>query len=511
MSGVKSVRVLIGTVGGQGGGVLSDWLVRGLLNAGWDAMSIGLLGLSQRAGTVTYYCEATSERRDSPVRSVFAVPGDVNLILGQELLELGRLLAGGYASDDCVIVGNTARTYTTLEKMPAEDGIYDSEIIVAAARRLAPQQNYLCDSQAVVTSQGLPAVSSNALLLGIAVASPVIDLPEEPFLEAIRASGVTVEANVAAFQLGHRLQRSGGLPGARAGEAVVPLASSGGTPSVSTPTDGVPASARRHLAIAVDQLTDYQDRAYAQRYVDHVQGLASLPGMKAETVAAFARFGALWLAYEDIPRVAQLKTREDRFARVLREHGVTSRQAVVITEYMAPDTEQLLGMLPVPLARGLQRLGRRLWKDFDTRAYPICVQSSSVSGYWTLRLLAALRRWRQRSLRFAEEMHRFDAWLATIRQQHRQSPLRGQLAAEAGRVVKGYGRVRGLALKDLVGFLEEGLSLVAEIEAAGADAAGAGQEALKILAAEAGNIGKSLAHLRQMRAACPSQHRQQAA
>jgi indolepyruvate ferredoxin oxidoreductase beta subunit len=50
----RATRILIGTVGGQGGGVLSDWLVKGLLNAGWQAQSIGLLGLSQRAGSVIY-------------------------------------------------------------------------------------------------------------------------------------------------------------------------------------------------------------------------------------------------------------------------------------------------------------------------------------------------------------------------------------------------------------------------------------------------------------------------
>ena len=103
----RSVRALIGTVGGQGGGVLSDWLIRGLLNAGWQAQSIGLLGLSQRAGSVIYYLEASPAGDTPPILSPFAVPGDVDLILAQEFLELGRLLQGGFAAKDCNIVANT--------------------------------------------------------------------------------------------------------------------------------------------------------------------------------------------------------------------------------------------------------------------------------------------------------------------------------------------------------------------------------------------------------------------
>ena len=136
MSPVRPIRILVGTVGGQGGGVLSDWLVKGLLNAGWQAQSIGLLGLSQRAGSVIYYVEARPPG-SPPLFSAYASPADVDLVLAQEFLELGRILAGGFAREGCTIVANTYRYYGTLEKTPAEGGVYPSGVIRKAAEELS--------------------------------------------------------------------------------------------------------------------------------------------------------------------------------------------------------------------------------------------------------------------------------------------------------------------------------------------------------------------------------------
>jgi indolepyruvate ferredoxin oxidoreductase beta subunit len=499
------LRVLIGTVGGQGGGVLSDWLVRGLLKAGWDAQSIGLLGMSQRGGTVTYYCEAWPDRVGRRVRSMFAMPGDVNLLLGQELLELGRLMAGGYAAEDCVIVGNTTRTYATLEKMPAEEGIFDSGAIIEAAHRLAPSRHYLCNAQETVVAAGLSALSSNAFLLGLAVASPVLDLPEAPFLEAIRASEVNVKANTAAFSLGWRMQKEGRLTAPKDAPRDVPApVISPAAESLLAPLAGRhPPSVLTWLRPAVERLVDYQDAAYAVRYLERVERLAELPGMRVETLAAFARHGGLWLAYEDIPRVAQLKTRPERYGRIRAEHGIEPDQEMMITDFLVPDTEQLLGVLPAGPARFLGSLGRRLVQDFDHRSLPLRLRSSTVTGYWSLRALSALRRWRRISVRQGEEMAAIDRWQDAIGHWQRQSPLLGQLAAEAGRVVKGYGRVRNLALADLWGFLDQGLPRVAAIEAAGGDAAAAGQAALKLLAREAGSLPACLESLDRAANAVP--------
>ncbi|ENO79125.1 indolepyruvate oxidoreductase subunit B [Thauera sp. 63] len=509
MAAGKSLRVLIGTVGGQGGGVLSDWLVHGLINAGWDAVSIGLLGISQRGGTVTYYCEAAPDRSRRRTHSMFAMPGDVNLLIGQELLELGRLMGGGYASSDCVIVGNTARTYATLEKMPAEEGIFDSKQIFTAAHDLAPDRHYLCNAQAVVVEQGLSALSSNAFLLGAAVAAAVEGVDDAPFVEAIKASEINVKANIAAFQLGYRLVKEGRFPAQSGPEAARPDASRRAARLSAAEAATVErllaqrrdsAELAQFVRPAVENLIDYMDEAHAAHYLELLDRLAGLPGVDIATLKAFARHGALWLAYEDIPRVAQLKTRPERYLQVLREHGIKPRHGVEVTDFLVPDAEQIVGMLPPWMGRIVAGVGGMLMRDFDKRSFPLRLGSTTVSGYWSLRTLAAFRGMRRRSSRYAHEMDLFKRWYDAIGAAHARSPVLGCLVAEAGRVVKGYGRVRDQALDDLWGFLDEGVLILERIQRGGGDVGAVGRAALKILASESGTRVRCLAALQKAEA-----------
>lgn len=509
----KAIRVLIGTVGGQGGGVLSDWLVHGLLNAGWRASSIGLLGLSQRAGTVTYYCEAMPGSGKTPVASMFATPGDVDLILGQELLELARIVFGGFAALGCAIVGNSVRYLTTVEKMPAEGGVYDSQIIARAVQSLAPDRHYLFDAQRLVLEAGLPALTSNAILLGVAVASPAFDLPREPFHEAIRKSEVNVKANIAAFDLGYDRVKDGSMPrmmveGHKTTDwRELSRQRAGRLPAGSDREryDLLLAAAQQEfrdpvllvLAEALYRLIDYQDATYAKQYLTHLRAAVARDRADEALHVAYARNLANWLTYEDAPRVAQLKTRRERFERIAKDFGV-KEQRFVVTDYLVPDTEQILGALPAPLAALVGRIGRALTPRFNEMKFPLRIKTSSVTGYWTMRSVAAMRRVRRGSHRHAEEMRLIARWDAAVAHWCAGSPLLGFLAADAARVVKGYGRVRHQALDDLWAFLDQGLPLLKELEAT-ADVVEIGGKALTLLAKEAGSANACLDYLQRTR------------
>ncbi len=507
----RAKRMLIGTVGGQGGGVLSDWLAHGLLNAGWQASSIGLLGLSQRAGTVTYYCEASPKDERSRIPSVFAVPGDVDLILGQELLELARLVFGGFAAPHCAIVGNSARYLTTMEKMPAEGGVYDSQIIARAIEALAPGRHYVFDAQRLVMERGLPALASNAILLGAAVASPALGLPREPFHAAIRASQISVKANVAAFDIGYERVRDGSLPRlmidgcrtddweeiARQRESRLPgfTERDAYTRVMDTASREFPGAVLAILAEALYRLIDYQDVEYAQEYLTRV-GSAKREGQAERSLAAYSRNLAVWLTYEDAPRVAQLKTRRERFERIAKDFGIR-KQRYVVTDYLVPDVEQILELLPAGAAAALARLGHVLTPRFDTLKFPLRIKTSAVPGYWVMRSIATLRRARRRSSRHFTELAMIRRWEEAIRKWRARSAALGFLAADAARVVKGYGRVRRQALEDLWRFLDEGLELIEEAGRRGSDMEQLGAQALRILAKEAGSAAACLDFLRK--------------
>nr|ART39771.1 J373 [uncultured bacterium] len=507
----RAKRILIGTVGGQGGGVLSDWLVHGLLNAGWRATSIGLLGLSQRAGTVTYYCEAIPGQGKTPITSVFATPGDVDLLIGQELLELGRLVFGGFASPTCSIIGNSTRYLTTMEKMPAEGGIYDSGIIARAVAELAPDRHYVVDAQRLVMEAGLPALTSNALLLGAAIASPAFDLPREPFHEAIRKSEVSVKASIAAFDLGYDRVKDGTLPRmmveGHVTEDGAELARQrrGRLPEGQRKAfdDLLAQSAKRYgdkmhlvLAEALYRLMDYQDVAYAEEHLARIARMAQQKGADSpDLLAAYAQHLANWMTYEDGARVAQLKTRPERFARIRRDFGVKD-QRYVVTDYLVPDMEQILGGLPRPIANLAEKIGRVVSADFDKLKFPLRVKTSGFVGYSLMRGISLLKGMRRSSRRYAHEQTLLARWEAAIVAQAAKSPQLGLLAADAGRIVKGYGRVRLDALTDFWAFLDEGLPRIERLaQSSGGSIDVLGSKALALLAKEAGSAPAMRAYL----------------
>ena len=80
-----------------------------------------------------------------------------------------------------------------------------------------------------------------------------------------------------------------------------------------------------------------------------------------ELTREVGRHLALRMTYEDIIRVAQLKTRRSRFERVRREVEAEPGQLVKITEFLKPGVEEYASVLPPFVARVLsKRLSRYL-------------------------------------------------------------------------------------------------------------------------------------------------------
>ena len=158
------------------------------------------------------------------------------------------------------------------------------------------------------------------------------------------------------------------------------------------------------------RLTDYQDAAYAQLYRDRLDRLRLDGALLAET----ARHLALWMSYEDTIRVADLKTRASRFARVRAEVRVKPDQILRITEFMHPRVQEIADTLPAPIGRWLLRSGapRRFVERLTARGRH--VETTAIGGFLLLRGIAALRRIRRRTLRFVEEQERIEAWLGRV-------------------------------------------------------------------------------------------------
>ncbi|MFY9514624.1 MAG: DUF6537 domain-containing protein, partial [Rubrivivax sp.] len=200
-----------------------------------------------------------------------------------------------------------------------------------------------------------------------------------------------------------------------------------------------PAALQPLLLEGARRLVDYQDPAWATTYLDHMQRLCALPGNDGGRLAsAAARHLALWMSYEDTIRVAELKTRGSRFARVRDEAQAADGQVMAIHEYMHPRLQEIAETLPWGLGTKLLANGpaRRLVERFTQRGR--VVQTSSLRGFLLLHTLAGLKRWRRSTLRHAAEEQRIRAWLADIETAAAHNP---ELALEivlCQRLVKGY-------------------------------------------------------------------------
>ena len=200
----RPITILIAALGGEGGGVMADWLIDAAAQCGYPSQSTSIPGVAQRTGATTYYLEifpATAGELDGkqPVFSLTPSPGNVDIMVASELIEAGRAMQNGYVSPErTTLVASTHRIYATIEKMQMADGRFDSARVVEAGRKLA-KQAVLFDMRKLAQDSGTVI---NAVLFGAMAGSGVLPLPREVCEKAIRGGGRGAEASLRGFAAG---------------------------------------------------------------------------------------------------------------------------------------------------------------------------------------------------------------------------------------------------------------------------------------------------------------------
>ncbi len=146
----RPITVAILALGGEGGGVLNDWIVATAESAGYYAQNTSVAGVAQRTGATVYYAElfppaqqlgddgpdAAASVRNEPVMSIFPAPGEVDVVITSELMECGRAIQRGFSTPDrTTLITSTSRSYAIDEKMALGDGRVDDGELLAAARK----------------------------------------------------------------------------------------------------------------------------------------------------------------------------------------------------------------------------------------------------------------------------------------------------------------------------------------------------------------------------------------
>jgi indolepyruvate ferredoxin oxidoreductase beta subunit len=454
----RPLCIAIAALGGQGGGVLAEWIVEVAERHGWLVQSTSVPGVAQRTGTTVYYietCEPPADGAAEPIFALMPVPGDVDVVVAAELMEAGRAVVRGLVTpDQTTLVASSHRVYGITEKSALGDGIADANAVLAALRSEA--RRLVCfDMDATAATTG-SVISS--VLFGALAASGALPFPRALYEEAIRKGGVAVAANLAGFAAGFEQA----LKDAPAAGVIPPGAaprSDSGRRLDAQVRAAFPAHLHGLIVEGVRRLMDYQDSAYAEFYLRRLTEVLqwdSAAGGLAHSfalTAAAARYLALWMSYEDTIRVADLKTRRQRFERFRKEVRAAPDQIVYVTEFMHPRFQELCETLPAAIGRWFARspAAARAFAPLFRRGRHM--NTAKVGGFIALYLLAGLRRWRRGTLRYAHEQARIDAWLGRIRDNAASYELAVEIA-ECQRLVKGYSDTHERGLRNFAALMK---------------------------------------------------------
>jgi indolepyruvate ferredoxin oxidoreductase beta subunit len=440
MKSAKSINIAILAMGGEGGGVLADWLVQVGESSGYLAQTTSVPGVSQRTGATIYYLElfpksALHGQERLPVLGLMPMPGDIDLVVASELMEAGRAIQRGFVTPDRThLVASTHRVYSMTERTALGDGRVDAEAIAkgckSAARKLTGfDMARLAEANGSVIS---------AAMFGAIAGSQALPFAREAYEAAIRNDGVGVGASLAAFSAAYAAAERPAVTDA-AGQQPDPMP---GEPDLAVPAirNG---EARTLVMMGVRRTADYQDSLYAREYLERlkpfIEFAESTGDAGQQLLLELARQLALGMTYEDTIRVAELKIRGARFDRVRAEVGAEPGQIIEIAEYMHPRVQEVADTMPAAVGRFMLRnkLVKALIARLTSRGR--IVRTTSLRGFLLLYLVASLKPYRRGSLRHDREMRFLTEWLEIVR---RAVSIDVSLAIEFARLrnlVKGYG------------------------------------------------------------------------
>ncbi|AXS40378.1 indolepyruvate oxidoreductase subunit beta family protein [Breoghania sp. L-A4] len=337
---MTTTRFMIAALGGEGGGVLTNWIVGAAAAAGLKAQATSVPGVAQRTGATTYYIEVADEAdsQGDPIFALMPVSGDVDVVVASELLEAVRMAERGYvAGDRTFLLASTHRVLTTNEKLTRGDGRADAAALMRAAEK-GSRDRFLFDAAAIARAAGSPI---NAVLLGAVAALELLPIPREALRGAIEAGGIAVARNLKGFDAGYATAK-GTTPEIAKTDAGAALPAPAVARSLDARIASMPEEARDVIRIGVARLVDYQNAAYANLYLSRLERFSDDPVLMREV----ARHLAVRMSFEDIIRVAQLKIRASRLERVRNDIRAEPGQPIELIDFFKPGIPELADMLP---------------------------------------------------------------------------------------------------------------------------------------------------------------------
>jgi indolepyruvate ferredoxin oxidoreductase beta subunit len=352
------------------------------------------------------------------------------------------------------VFSSSSRSLTTLERMPMGDGRLDAQPLLDLVNTCS-RESQVWDFSAMAKEQGTMV---SAVMLGVVAASEIFPMSREHYEATIGTGGssaASMRGFAAAYERVHNTQT--------VQDMLTDVDMTNTLPVNEDPALTVfPAAVKELAALGFARLCDYQHRSYAMQYVQRLQQVLDaenaidplhVNGYSASREAA--RWLALWMAFDDIVRVADLKSRASRRQRVALEVKQQDGELLRVYEHFKPGVPEFAALLPHWLAAPLLRFDKaRVLKGREPLALPLKIGSHSVGGMLALRMLAGLKWLRPLGSRFAVEQRDIEQWLDAVCTGLREDHGLGLQLAMCGRLIKGYGSTNERAKRNLQHILQ---------------------------------------------------------
>ncbi len=441
------IKIAIHAVGGQGGGVLANWISDLATRGGYAVQMTSVAGVAQRTGATIYYIEMVQKTDKRPVLALTPAPGDVDILIAAELMEAGRAVVRGFVTPDrTTLIASSHRILAVDEKVLPGDGRADSPLVYEKIK-LAAHKTLCFDMESIASGAGSMISAS---LFGALAKSGELPFSKDLFEDVIRRSGRGVDASLTAFRgalnydEGVPLVRFDSAPkvigGDRSAAPVGPARLMAQWQSLSDQVTAMPEPVQKMAMAGLRKVVDYQDTAYGAEYLQTVQlFLAQDSGDSTYTLTTTAaKYIANAMCYDDIIRVADLKTRASRERRLRREQQADAGQIVQVTEYFHPRAQEVCATLPAPIGRRIEnspRLYGLLNKLVDKGRR---IRTDSASGFLMLWCTSVLKPVRRRLLRHRVETDHLQHLVNTSLSAAEQSYPLAIAILKCQRLVKGY-------------------------------------------------------------------------
>lgn len=445
MSDYKTLSILITALGGEGGGTLMNWILECARSQKLFVQGTSVPGVAQRTGSTSYYieiCDKNFDNEKEPILSLYPKPGRVDIVIASELLEAARVLERGYINpDSTTLITSSSRIYTNLEKSHLADGRFSQEKILNTCKKMS--KNFICLDLNTMAVDHSTIVS--ATMFGALAGSGVLPW-KKTICENIFQDNIFGKNSLSGFNFAYEQVKANSkyITTSKINKQLKE------DNSIKIIDDSISNEFSNIINIGKERCIDYQNNKYSEVYIERVKKILSVINKEDPKVLSIAenivRRLALWMTYEDIPRVAQLKIKPDRFKKIKKEINIKSNQILLIQDIFKPGLNEIAAMLPNKIGRWFIK-NKKLMIRFPLIGKGMKINSLSISGFILLKFLSSFRYIRPISLRYKEEQKNIDIWIDNLVLSLNKSLSFTEGLADMPQILKGYGDTWDRGLK----------------------------------------------------------------